>query len=66
MDREILKELIRVGIPVSFQECMVRISFLYLTAITNSFGIYVSSAVGIAGKYDVFAMQENGREPGNF
>ncbi len=56
MDREILKELIRVGIPVSFQECMVRISFLYLTAITNSFGIYVSSAVGIAGKYDVFAM----------
>lgn len=56
IDREILKELIRIGIPVSFQECMVRISFLYLTAITNGFGIYTSSAVGIAGKYDVFAM----------
>ena len=56
IDRTILKELITVGIPVSFQETMVRCSFLYLTAITNSFGIYAASAVGIAGKYDVFAM----------
>lgn len=56
IDRKILKELILVGIPVSFQECMVRVSFLYLTSITNNFGIYAASAVGIANKYDVFAM----------
>lgn len=56
MDKQILKELIIVGIPVSLQETMVRFSFLYLTAITNSFGVYSASAVGIAGKYDVFAM----------
>lgn len=56
IDKQILKEMILIGIPVSFQECIVRISFLYLNSITNSFGIYTSSAVGIAAKYDVFAM----------
>lgn len=56
IDRKILKELILLGIPVSFQECMVRFSFLYLTAIINGFGVYAASAVGIAGKYDTFAM----------
>ena len=56
IDRALLKELVLVGIPVSFQECIVRFSFLYLTSITNSFGIYTASAVGVASKYDVFAM----------
>lgn len=56
IDRRILKELIFIGIPVSFQECMVRFSFLYLTAIMNGFGVLAASAVGIASKYDVFAM----------
>lgn len=56
LEKPILKELIWIGIPVSFQECMVRVSFLYLTSITNSFGVASASAVGIASKYDVFAM----------
>lgn len=56
MNKKLLKELVKVGVPVSFQECMVRISFLYLTAIINSLGVYAASAVGIAGKFDVFAM----------
>lgn len=51
-----IRELALIGVPVSFQECMVRFSFLYLTAIINGFGVYAASAVGIAGKYDVFAM----------
>ena len=50
------KELATVGIPISLQECMVRLSFLYLTSITNRLGIYAASAVGVASKYDVFAM----------
>ena len=54
--RGILKEIVHVGIPVSFQECIVRLSFLYLTSITNGFGVNAASAVGIASKYDVFAM----------
>lgn len=56
MDKEKAGELIKVGIPISLQECMVRFSFLYLTSVTNALGVAASSAVGIAGKYDVFAM----------
>lgn len=50
------KELAFVGIPISFQEMMVRVSFLYLMAVMNSCGVYAASVVGISSKYDVFAM----------
>lgn len=50
------KELMQIGIPISLQECMVRLSFLYLTSVTNALGVAAASAVGIASKYDVFAM----------
>lgn len=49
-------ELAYVGIPISLQECMVRLSFLYLTSVTNQLGVNAAAAVGIASKYDVFAM----------
>lgn len=51
-----LTELAKVGIPITLQECMIRLSFLYLTSVTNSLGVDASAAVGIASKYDVFAM----------
>lgn len=50
------KELACVGIPISLQELMVRISFLYLTAVMNQCGVYAASIVGISSKYDIFAM----------
>lgn len=50
------KELARVGIPISFQELMVRISFLYLMTVMNGCGVFAASVVGIGSKYDVFAM----------
>lgn len=50
------KELARVGIPISFQEMLIRISFLYLTAVMNRCGVYAVAVVGIGSKYDVFAM----------
>lgn len=56
INRELAAELARVGIPISFQECMVRVSFLYLTSVTNRLGVSAAAAVGIASKYDVFAM----------
>lgn len=56
IDGTLAKELGRVGIPISLQECMVRLSFLYLTSVTNRLGVHAAAAVGIAGKYDVFAM----------
>lgn len=53
---EIVKRLARVGIPISFQEMMIRISFLYLMTVMNSCGVYAAAVVGISSKYDVFAM----------
>lgn len=56
IDRDKALELAKVGIPISLQECMVRLSFLYLTSVTNRLGVYAAAAVGVASKYDVFAM----------
>ncbi|MBQ7840962.1 MAG: MATE family efflux transporter [Lachnospiraceae bacterium] len=56
IDKGLAKELAGVGIPISLQECMVRLSFLYLTSVTNRLGVHAAAAVGIASKYDVFAM----------
>ncbi len=53
---KIVKKLALVGIPISFQEMMVRVSFLYLMAVMNNCGVYAASVVGISSKYDVFAM----------
>lgn len=55
-ERDIVKKLACVGIPISFQEMMVRISFLYLMTVMNNCGVYAASVVGISSKYDVFAM----------
>ncbi|SHK60572.1 MATE family efflux transporter [Hespellia stercorisuis] len=52
----IVRKLAAVGIPISFQELMVRISFLYLTTVMNSCGVYAAAVVGISSRYDVFAM----------
>ena len=57
IDPAMAKELARVGIPISFQELMVRISFLYLTAVMNHCGVYAAAVVGIGSKYDVFSME---------
>lgn len=53
---QIVKKLALVGVPISFQEMMVRISFLYLMTVMNRCGVYAAAVVGIGGKYDVFAM----------
>lgn len=52
----IIRRLCKIGIPISFQEILVRISFLYLTAVMNNCGVYAASVVGIGSKFDVFAM----------
>lgn len=53
---KIAKKLAIVGLPISFQELMVRISFLYLMAVMNRCGVYAAAVVGISSKFDVFAM----------
>lgn len=53
---DIVKKLLRIGVPVSFQELVIRISFLYIAFAMNSCGLYGAAIVGIGSKYDVFAM----------
>lgn len=52
----IAKRLAEIGIPISFQELMIRISFLYLMMVMNNCGVYAAAIVGVSSKYDVFAM----------
>lgn len=52
----LIRRLAFLGIPISFQEMMVRISFLYLMTVMNRCGVYAAAVVGISSKYDVFAM----------
>ncbi len=54
--KSLIGELARVGIPISFQELAIRISFLYLMTVMNRCGVYAAAVVGISSKYDVFAM----------
>ena len=56
IDGEIVRKLGAVGIPISFQELAVRVSFLYLTMMMNAAGVYGAAVVGVGAKYDVFAM----------
>ncbi len=55
-DLFLVKRLATIGIPISFQELMIRISFLYLMVVMNRCGVYAAGVVGISSKYDIFAM----------
>ena len=55
-DKTLVRHLLRVGVPISLQELMVRISFLYLMVIMNRCGVHAVSIIGIGAKFDVFSM----------
>lgn len=56
IDKDKLRTIIRLGLPVALQDSMVTLSFLIIGAIVNAMGVVASAAVGIAGKFDAFAM----------
>jgi len=51
-----LRQLIKLGLPISLQESLVHTSFLIITVIVNSYGVDASAAVGISNKFNGFAM----------
>ncbi|MCK9479491.1 MAG: MATE family efflux transporter [Firmicutes bacterium] len=55
-DKKIIGKLLSIGVPMSIQQTIVSLSFLFLTSITNSFGVIASAAAGIAGKINGFAI----------
>lgn len=48
--------LFKIGLPSSMQDTAVNLSFTFITAIANGFGVAASAAFGIANKFDSFAM----------
>lgn len=51
-----LKLLLKLGIPTSAQNVIVGVSFLFLTTMANTFGVYASAAVGAITKLNGFAI----------
>lgn len=50
------KEVLRLGSPMAIQSILTSGSFLAVTSIINTFGVYASSAVGIVQKITVVIM----------
>ncbi|MFI3236699.1 MAG: MATE family efflux transporter [Lachnospiraceae bacterium] len=45
-----ITRIIQLGIPIALQSVLVSVSFLFITAIVNGFGVVASAAVGICEK----------------
>lgn len=56
IDAEKMRALFKVGLPSSAQSIVVNLSFLLMTGLVNGFGVDASAAVGIAGKFNSFAI----------
>jgi len=50
LDRAELSHIIKVGIPIAFQDGLIQIAFLVITIIANNRGLVISTAVGIVEK----------------
>lgn len=50
------KAILRLGIPIAFQDLLVSISFLVILAIVNEFGLNESAGIGVAEKVCAFIM----------
>lgn len=51
-----IKEILKLGIPISLQDLLVNISFLVIIAIVNGLGLTASAGVGVAEKMCGFLM----------
>ena len=49
-DRAMMRQLLRVGVPVAAQDGLIQVAFLVITAIANGRGVSVAAAVGIVEK----------------
>ena len=55
-DGKWIAPVVRIGLPVAFQDFLVSISFLVIPAIVNSLGVTPSAGVGVAEKLCGFIM----------
>lgn len=50
IDKNLLSQIVGVGAPVAFQDGIIQISFLIITAIGNSLGLVSAAAIGVVEK----------------
>lgn len=55
-ERNCMKRILRIGIPIALQELLVQFSFLFIQVVVNAMGVVQSAAVGVAEKVCVFLM----------
>lgn len=48
IDRDELKKVLNVGVPIALQETTVQISFLVINSIINGMGLMPSAGYGVA------------------
>lgn len=49
-DNEIMKNIVKIGVPVSLQDGLIQVSFIIITIIANERGLIISTSVGIVEK----------------
>lgn len=56
LHREQSRQLLKLGLPVAFQDFSIGISFLIITAFINRIGLNESASVGVVGRVSCIAM----------
>ena len=56
-DWKLFKESIKIGLPISVQQCAIALGLIALLGIVNSFGTNTLTAYGAAGKIDTIITQ---------
>ena len=51
LDKKILKDITKVGLPIALQDGFIQISFIIITIIANSRGLIFAASVGIVEKF---------------
>lgn len=55
-EKNYVKRILAVGVPIGIQEMLVQFSFLFIQVVVNRMGVVESAAVGVAEKVCVFLM----------
>lgn len=55
-NRPLVRHIIKLGFPIAFQDVLVSISFLVISAIVNTLGVIPSAGVGVAEKLAGFVL----------
>ena len=55
-DRQLAGRVVKLGFPIAFQDVLVSISFLVISAIVNTLGVIPSAGVGVAEKLCGFVL----------